>query len=204
MRKYLNFIKERKQIIKLCKDIYSQRLTDSGGNVAELVGENKVLITPTGMGPIWRHDLDLDDLVLVDLDGNILEGKNKVSREISMHLLILKNIDQVTVSIHAHPWHCLVFASLGIEMPIVIKNTEKYEIFPITKDADTHTESAAINAYNVLKDKDFSKHGQGALLYGHGVIVAGTSESDVFDTLFRMETNAFCAIFRNFINQQVR
>jgi L-fuculose-phosphate aldolase len=69
----------------------------SGGNISVRIGEH-VLITPSGYS-LGR--LTEDDLSLVDLDGNLIEGL-KPSKELYLHLKIYNKMEQVQAVIHTH------------------------------------------------------------------------------------------------------
>lgn len=57
-------------------------LPGSTGNVSVRADDGAVLITPSGLA---YADVEPDDLILVDLDGNQLEGGLKPSTETPMH-----------------------------------------------------------------------------------------------------------------------
>ena len=71
----------------------------SGGNVSVRVEDNLVLITPSGM---LYEDLVEDDIILMDLDGNVVEGGRKPSSDTEAILYILKHRPDVNSVIHTH------------------------------------------------------------------------------------------------------
>ncbi len=79
---------------------YKGLVTNAGGNQsARLPGSNKVWITPSGYP---RASLSPDDLIAVDLEGNVIEGDLKPSIETYAHLAVYKNRPDVNAVIHAH------------------------------------------------------------------------------------------------------
>jgi L-ribulose-5-phosphate 4-epimerase len=79
---------------------YKGLVTNAGGNQsARLPGAKKVWITPSGYP---RMSLKPEDLVAVDLNGNIIEGDLKPSIEVYAHLEVYKRRPDVNAVIHAH------------------------------------------------------------------------------------------------------
>jgi L-fuculose-phosphate aldolase len=90
----------KNEFVDILKILYQKNLIGGyGGNVS--IRENdKILITPSQVN---KGLLKIEDLVIVDIDGVIIDGKRKPSSEILMHLEIYKNRDDVKAIIHSHP-----------------------------------------------------------------------------------------------------
>ena len=74
----------KNKIIDFMKRLCVSRLTTSlGGNISLKISDNRILITPSS---IDKAELKEDDIVELDMDGNIIDGKNKPSMEFIMHL----------------------------------------------------------------------------------------------------------------------
>ncbi|MBQ5698913.1 MAG: class II aldolase/adducin family protein, partial [Lachnospiraceae bacterium] len=76
----------KEQICDICHRMWQQGwVAANDGNITVRVGENEVIATPTG---ISKSFITPDMLVLIDLDGNILEAKEgyRPSSETKMHL----------------------------------------------------------------------------------------------------------------------
>lgn len=74
-----------------------------GGNVSGYDSESKlVVIKPSG---IAYENLTLNDLVVVDLDGKVVEGDKKPSSDTPTHLVLYKNFLGIGGVVHTHsPW----------------------------------------------------------------------------------------------------
>src|SRR5258708_3651567 len=83
------------------------------GNLSVRLDPNRLLVTPTYMG---KGRMNPSDLVIVDLDGNRLEGKRNVSSEIGMHLLMYRLRPDVHGIVHAHPPTATGFAASGLDL----------------------------------------------------------------------------------------
>jgi L-fuculose-phosphate aldolase len=83
----------------------------AGGNIAARVGDEELLVTPTG----WNlAELGTSDLVRVSLDGRRLDGANAPTSELLLHLAALRARRDVTWSLHLHPPVATLLHALGI------------------------------------------------------------------------------------------
>jgi L-ribulose-5-phosphate 4-epimerase len=116
MSKYDDY---KKQVLatsqRLCEEGYFGAKTGSGGNISILVeGEEAIAITPSSM----RYSaITLDDVCVVDFDGNPIEGERKPSVELFMHLGVYKNRMDVNAVVHSHPPYASIFAALNAPIP---------------------------------------------------------------------------------------
>jgi L-fuculose-phosphate aldolase len=83
------------------------------GNLSVRLDEERVLTTPTG---ISKGLMTVEDLVIVDLEGNRVAGKRPASTEIGMHMLIYRLRPDVRGVVHAHPTTATGFAAAGLEL----------------------------------------------------------------------------------------
>ena len=100
----------RNAIVSVAKRL-SQKdfLPGTSGNISARIGENALLITPSGLD---KGTMSPEDLLLVDLDGNKLDSSaGKPSSETKMHLLAYKKRKDVGAIVHTHAPYCTAFAS---------------------------------------------------------------------------------------------
>ena len=99
---------ERQEICKVCRLLYERGyVVSNDGNVSLRVGENRVLLTPSGVS---KGRMEPDMPVLCDLQGNVLEGDRYPSSESPMHLMIYQERPDVHSVVHAHPPMSTAFA----------------------------------------------------------------------------------------------
>ena len=90
-------------------------ITYTWGNVSGIDREkNLVVINPSG---VPYEDLKLEDLVVVDLDGNIIEGSLNPSSDTPTHLVIYKNFKEVGGIVHTHSRWATLWAQAGRGIP---------------------------------------------------------------------------------------
>lgn len=107
----------KEQLVKAGAKMKADRLTvETWGNLSLCDREKGlVTITPSGM------DYDLiqpEDMVVVDLMGNIVEGHRKPSIEVPMHTAIYRARPDVSAIIHTHPIYSTVFSCMGEDIPV--------------------------------------------------------------------------------------
>ena len=93
--------KAREELVKYGKKLVTAGLTKgTGGNLSVFDRENKmVAITPSG---IDFFEIQPEDIVIIDLDGNTIEGTRTPSSEWEMHLMPYRTRDDIDAVIHAH------------------------------------------------------------------------------------------------------
>jgi len=98
-RRYIDSLKN--QIIKIGKDSSSFRyVTTVGGNISAKIDDNTYLITAT---EISLDELDFYNIVLMNQQGELIEGGLKPSKEAGLHLEIYEKRKDVKAIVHLHP-----------------------------------------------------------------------------------------------------
>ena len=201
--KELQYLETRNQMKKVARTMWDRKLTNAaGGNFAVRVADNRILISPSMMSEFCMCDLEVEEFLLIDYQGNLLEGKGKLSRETEMHILLLSKFNYIKCTIHAHPQFCMVFASQGKPIKTVTEATIKRgEYFGVIDHAPAYSKQLAENVYKYFDERRelAEKIGIGCIMPLHGVVVSGDSLMSAYSCLERMETDAVCNIFKNFI-----
>jgi L-ribulose-5-phosphate 4-epimerase len=76
-----------------------------------------VAIKPSG---VRYEDLTPDIMVIVDLDGKVIEGELSPSSDTASHLYIYRHRADVNGVVHTHSTYATAFAALGKPIPIVL------------------------------------------------------------------------------------
>lgn len=76
-----------------------------------------VLIKPSGLR---YEDMKSTDMVVVDLDGKVVEGYLKPSSDTDSHLYIYRHRPDVGGIVHTHSRYATAFAALGKPIPCVL------------------------------------------------------------------------------------
>ena len=110
----LEDIKER--VLKANQLLKKEKLiTLTWGNVSEIDRETGyVVIKPSGVG---YDNMKADDMVVVDLEGNIIEGKWNPSSDTPTHLELYRNFSEIGSVTHTHSRWATIFAQSGMSIP---------------------------------------------------------------------------------------
>jgi len=86
----------------------------SGGNVALRV-EDMILVTPTAMA----YDTMIpEDIVVVDCEGRVIEGKRKPTSDLKAILYILNHMPEVNAVIHTHQPKAVALSLITDKLPL--------------------------------------------------------------------------------------
>jgi L-fuculose-phosphate aldolase len=106
---------ERIQLKEICKLLYDRQLvTASDGNISMRLDQDHIIITPSRKN---KGLLQPEDMIVVDLEGKVIEGKGKASSEFPMHKAIYQNRPEVNAIVHTHPVYATAFALAGKNIP---------------------------------------------------------------------------------------
>lgn len=166
-------------------DLYKSGLVQgTSGNVSGRSG-NLVVIKPSGV-PYER--LRPKDLVVVDLDGKVIEGDLTPSVDTPAHLEIYRALEDVKGVVHTHSIYATVFAVLGKEIPVY--TTELADFFggPIEV-------SAFVPPGDPRIGQEFAKgtrpgRYRALLMRSHGLFTAGYSPADAVHAAIIVEHSA--------------
>ena len=169
----------KKDIIHVCHRLYQRSMVSSNdGNVSVRVGENRLIVTPTGRS---KGFLTEADLVETDMSGKPLKKGPKASSEIKIHIRAYEKRPDVRAAVHAHPVTATGYAVAGIPLtecilPEIVLTLGQVPIVPYgTPSTDELPD--ALNPY-------LSGH-DGFLLANHGALTIG---SDVIEAYHKIES----------------
>lgn len=85
------------------------------GNVSAIArDEGLVVIKPSG---VPYETMKLSDLVVVDMEGHVVEGSLRPSSDTPTHLELYRNFPSIGGVVHTHSLHAAVFAQAGVDIP---------------------------------------------------------------------------------------
>lgn len=194
----------RVKLTKLGALLFDRHLTDAaGGNISARVGD-VVCISPRYAGSQHQWQLQPEQILVVDLDGNILDGNGELSRESKVHLKLHRELGHVgTGVIHAHARNVLVFAALCRPMPPVLEANLKFGEIPVTPYAPAHGAGLADNVFAAIQPQEarIRKQAAAAIASYHGLFVMGKDIDAAFDAVERIDENAYVTIMSQLMGQ---
>ncbi len=109
----------REELVTLNQELPANNLVAwTSGNVSIRDPETGlVAIKPSG---VKFRDLTAESMVVVDLDGQVIEGRLKVSSDTASHLYIYRHLPEVNGVVHTHSNYATAFAALGKPIPVCL------------------------------------------------------------------------------------
>ena len=130
---------EREEIVFFGRKLLAANLTTgSGGNLSIFNRQSgHIAIKPTGVDYL---EMRPEDVVVMNLEGEIIDGRLKPSSEVSLHLGLLKARPDINAVVHTHQVYAATLACLNWEIPAVHylvgfsgRGRCGWSVFPATK-----------------------------------------------------------------------
>jgi len=157
----------KEEVLETAKSLMAQGLVaGTEGNVSARMEDGNVCITPSSLN---YEVMTLEDLVVMDPDGNVVEGTRGPSSEKAVHLACYKAFPEVGSVIHSHPINASVFAVARQPLPAAIEESVVFigGDIPICDFKTTGTDELGDEAVRCLADRS------AALLANHGLVAIG-------------------------------
>ncbi|SHJ42733.1 L-fuculose-phosphate aldolase [Parasporobacterium paucivorans] len=136
-------------------------------------------ITPSGMD---YRELKPEDMVVMNLQGTVVEGERKPSSEYMLHAILYENRWDLNSVVHAHTVSSTTIACLREDLPAVTYMLAVAgKSVKCAKYATFGTRELALNALEAMQDNN------AVLLANHGVVTGGESMKKALDILEQVE-----------------
>jgi L-fuculose-phosphate aldolase len=173
----------KQDIVRICRMLHRKNyLAATDGNVSVRLGD-RLLITPSGVN---KGLMEADQVLTVDLEGQVLEGEGRPSSEIRMHLLAYELRPDVGAVVHAHLPYATGCTLAGIDLlePILPEVVITLGGIPTAPYATPGTPEvpAAI--------RDFIREYDAILLSRHGAMTVGRDVMDAYNKMEKLEHTA--------------
>jgi L-fuculose-phosphate aldolase len=156
-------------VLAAAKDMLHRGLVEgTAGNISARREDGNLVITPSSVD---YADMTLEDLVLVDPDGEVLAAADgrAPSTEMKLHLACFKAFDDIGAVIHSHAVWATMFAISHQSIPACIDEFAIYCGGDIrcTDYAASGTPEVGANAVKALEGR------AAALIANHGMVAVG-------------------------------
>jgi L-fuculose-phosphate aldolase len=140
--------------------------------------------------------LRLEDVLTLDLDGNVLRGQGKPSIETRFHLGIYKVRKDVRAVFHVHPPFATAYAVAGKKIPMVTEAAKivliDVPLLPLAPPGSIELAGRVVDGFKDLRVK-------AVLLSEHGVIAVGETLEGAYHTTALVEDTAKVAFLSSLI-----
>lgn len=167
------------------KMVEDRLTTGTGGNLSiRDMKTGYVAISPSG---VPYKDTKPEDVVVMDLDGTVIEGKCKPSSEWLFHLGLYENREDIQGIVHTHSMYCTLFSVLHEPIePVhyVVADLGSY-VCPVAPYETFGTPQLAKSCVATMGEK-----GHGVLLANHGLVTGMSSLKEAYDLARNLEFTA--------------
>ncbi len=174
-------------IVESGKKIVTRGFTvETWGNISAFDAESgRVYLTPSAM----KYDsISEEDVVVLDLEGNVLEGERKPTIETGMHLGIYKARKDIRAIIHTHPMYSMIYACQGKNIPQFTDETAQGlggEVLCTACYQLPGSKELAEEVVNAMPGEHMA-----CLIRNHGAVCAGRTMDEAFKTATILEVTA--------------
>ena len=145
--------------------------------------DDKILITSSGSANGYLSE---DEIVLMDFEGNLIEGNKKPSSEKMLHVEFYKQRPDVNYIIHVHSPFLSTFACchIALDEPIMAENVFYFGQIPLAEYGLPSSMDLVEKTAKYFKDYD------AVLMANHGFIVGDKTMKDAYLKLELAESYA--------------
>jgi len=187
---------ERIALVQVCRKLQAGGfIAATDGNVSCRAGAESFLITPSGKA---KGELLPLDMLLVNLDGDVLQGSGRPSSEIRMHTLIYTRRPDVGAVVHAHPHMLTAFTLASIPFPAEAL-PEVYLSFGSVPTAPFATPSTDEVPRSI---EALVQNHQAILMERHGAVTMGATPRDAYLKLEKLEHAARTLFYAHLLRKE--
>lgn len=167
---------ERQAVTDYSKKLLTTGLVKgTGGNISITNADKTLLaITPSGVA---YEGMQPEDVVVVDMEGNTVDGRLLPSSEIEFHLALVQQRPDIKAVVHTHSEYATALACLRWELPAVhyLIGSAGYSV-PLAPYATLGTRALAEVICETIGD------GNAVIMANHGLVTVGVNLHRAFST----------------------
>lgn len=184
-------------------------VTFTWGNVSAIDRERQcIVIKPSGVA---YEQMSADDMVVVDMNGAVIEGKYRPSSDTATHLALYKQYPELGGVVHTHSTHATAWAQAGLSIPALGTTHADYFFgdIPCTRalTAQEVQGEYELNTGKVIIEtlgEGNPLHTPGIVVYQHGPFAWGKDVDDAVHNAVVMEEVARMAWIARVINPALK
>ncbi|MBI1937174.1 MAG: L-ribulose-5-phosphate 4-epimerase [Ignavibacteriales bacterium] len=200
----------KKDVLQANLDLFRSGLvTRTWGNASGISrSEGLFVIKPSG---VEYDKLTIDDMVVVDLEGKIVEGNKRPSSDTPTHIELYKAFPEIGGIAHSHSTYATIFAQACKEIPCL--GTTHADHFsgniPLTRfltkeeieiDYEKNTGSVIVEKFREINYLNMP----GVLVAGHAPFCWGKNSTDAVKNSIVLENVAKMALLTLHLNPEIK
>ncbi len=181
----MNLKEMKTELLEVTLESYRLKLmAGTSGNASVYDKETEaMIITPSSVS---YEGMTIEDLVVMKLDGTILEGRHNPSSEWKMHAQVYLDREDISCVLHTHSPYATGFAVCQEGIPVILIEMVPFlgGDVPVAEFGLPGTAELGLEALKVMEDR------KGCLLANHGTLAIGTSIQSTFMSSVYLEDAA--------------
>ncbi|OSN11417.1 ribulose phosphate epimerase [Lonsdalea iberica] len=185
-------------------------VTLTWGNVSQIDRQRGLIaIKPSGVS---YEAMTADDIVIVDLDGNVIEGRLRPSSDTATHLVLYQAFPSLGGIVHTHSRHATIWAQAGMDIPVL--GTTHADYFygdipcsrPLTPEeiTDNYEKNTGVSIVETFSRRDIDPIAvPGVVAYGHAPFCWGKSAEEAVHNAVVLEEVAAMALATRRLNDHI-
>lgn len=178
------FEKDKRAVIDTAIKIKEYGLVAlAGGNVSMRLENGDILVTPSGT---YYETMRDEDVLLMDIEGNIKEGVLKPSVDTVALLYIYKHMPEVGAIIHTHQVYATAVGLIEDKLPAITTTLSNVTLGEVN--VAPYSSPASINMG--IETVEHINGKRAVILKHHGVVTVGTNLKEAMYAAIYMEESA--------------
>lgn len=174
----------KREIINTALEIKNANLIKlAGGNVSVRLESGEIIVTPSGMS---YEGMKEDDLIVMDIDGNRIEGELKQSVDTVALLHIYKHLPDVNAIIHTHQPYATAVGLIMDTLPVSTSTLANVTLGEVSVAPYSSPGSLEMG----LQTVDYINGKRAVILKHHGVVTVGSKLKEALYAAIYMEDAA--------------
>jgi ribulose-5-phosphate 4-epimerase/fuculose-1-phosphate aldolase len=173
----------KQQLVDCIRMLEQSDIIDYNGHCSVRLDDNRVLIN---IGSSQRSRLTVDDICMIDLEANQIEGKGNAPLERHLHCGIYRVRSDVKAIVHAHPKWSTFLTMVGESYkPVYAQGSLVYPVPLLDSPNSINNRVMADRLAATLGDRP------AALMKSHGAVTVGKDIVEAFVLANYLEENAY-------------
>ena len=182
-RNTVSHLQERQQLVDCIRMLEKAEIIDFNGHCSIRIAPDRILIN---QGNCQRSRLTVEDIVTIDMEGNLIEGKAKPPLEFHLHSGLYRARKDIASVVHAHPkWSTFLTMTGHAYQPVFAQGVLPGEAPVLDTPSSINTREMADQLAAVLGDRP------SVLMKSHGAATVGKTILDAFVLAVYLEENAY-------------
>ena len=172
----------KQQLVDCIRMLERADIIDYNGHASIRVAPDRMLIN---IGSCQRANLTMDDICLIDMEGQLVEGNGQPPLEFHLHAGIYRARPDVQAVIHAHPEWSTYLTMVGqVYLPVYAQGSLVHPVPVLDSPNSINNVKMADRLAATLGERP------AALMKAHGAATVGRSLIEAFVLMVYMEDNA--------------